>query len=403
MGGRSSSEWHRFLELPSAQEKKLRLLQQSPLAVKARREALEEEYRRWKMMRLVDVDSELQRLLGCNAQFRSVQRPAMQAIMRYESPVVAIMGTRAGKSVLFMLPASVSTKVTVVVVPLVALRFDIKARCDELGIVSGEWDSRRPYRSVQIMFVTPEAAVGEAFGHYINRERSMGRLDRIVIDECHSILDSLKGFRSRLLGLRELLRVETQMVYLTATLRPKEEKQFLDVMGLPEKSKCYWFRGQTTRKNIRYAVHEYNMEEEEKALVGLVEKLKRKYPLPGQVIVYCGTVARTRQMGKVLGAACYYREVGTVEEKKKIVRELTSGQRQVFTATNALGLGVDAPRIRAVVHVGVVRQMRQYAQESGRAGRDGEKSEAIIMRGYRMRGRKKAFVRVEGGEVEEDM
>ena len=67
------------------------------------------------------------------------------------------------------------------------------------------------------------------------------------------------------------------MVYLTATLRPKEEKQFLDVMGLLEKSKCYWFRGQTTRKNIRYAVHEYNVEEGEKAVLGLVEKLKKRY------------------------------------------------------------------------------------------------------------------------------
>ncbi|USP79367.1 hypothetical protein yc1106_06641 [Curvularia clavata] len=216
------------------------------------------------------------------------------------------------------------------------------------------------------MFVTPEAAVGEAFGHYINRERSIGRLDRIVIDECHSILDSLKGFRSRLLGLRQLLWVETQMVYLTATLRPKEEKQFLDVMGLPEKRK----------------LHEYNIEEEEKTVVGLVEKLKKRYPLPGQVIVYYGTIARTKQIGKVLEAACYYWAVGTVEEKKKIVRELTSGQQQVFAATNALGLGVDAPRIRAVVYVGGVQQMRQYAQESGRAGRDREKSEAIIMRGY---------------------
>ncbi|KAI1676246.1 Superfamily II DNA helicase [Pyrenophora tritici-repentis] len=382
----ASSEWHRFLELPSAQEKKLLPLQRSPLVVKARREALEEEYRRWKMMRLVDVDSELQRLVGCNAQFRSVQRPAMQAIMRYESPVVVIMGTGAGKSVLFMLPASVSTGVTVVVVPLVALRFDMKARCDELGIVSGEWDSRRPYRSVQIMFVTPEAAVGEAFGHYINRERSMGRLDRIVIDECHSILDSLKGFRSRLLGLRQLLRVERQMVYLTATLRPKEEKQFLDVMGLPEKSKCQWFRGRTTRKNIRYRVHEYNIEEEEKAVVELVEKLKERYPLPGQVIVYCGTIARTKRIGKVLGAACYYRAVGTVEEKKKIVRELTSGQRQVFTATNALGLGVDAPTIRAV-----------WAGWTGWGKERGD-----YHAGYRMRGRRKEFVGA-FGEVEEDM
>jgi superfamily II DNA helicase RecQ len=62
---------------------------------------------------------------------------------------------------------------------------------------------------------------------------------------------------------------------------------------------------------------------------------------------------------------------------------LTSGEQQVFTATNALGLGVDAPHIRVVLHVGTVRQMRQYAQESGRAGRQGDASEAIIMRGYR--------------------
>jgi len=45
----------------------------------------------------------------------------------------------------------------------------MKERCEELGIVSAEWDSRRPHESAQIMFVTPESAVGETFGHYINR------------------------------------------------------------------------------------------------------------------------------------------------------------------------------------------------------------------------------------------
>jgi superfamily II DNA helicase RecQ len=66
----------------------------------------------------------------------------MYAIMQHKSPVVVIMGTSAGKSVLFMLPASVLSGVTVVVVLLVALRGDMKARCDGLGIVSAEWDSR---------------------------------------------------------------------------------------------------------------------------------------------------------------------------------------------------------------------------------------------------------------------
>ncbi|KAH3934077.1 hypothetical protein HBH53_264890 [Parastagonospora nodorum] len=95
------------------------------------------------------------------------------------------MGTGAGKSILFMLPASVSTGLTIVVVPLVALRFDMKERCDKLRIASAEWNSRRSDESAQIMFVTPEAAVGEAFGQYMNRQQAMGRLDRIVVDECH--------------------------------------------------------------------------------------------------------------------------------------------------------------------------------------------------------------------------
>ena len=60
-----------------------------------------------------------------------------------------------------------------------------------------------------------------------------------MVNKCHTVLDSLKGFRSRLLRLRELLRVETPIVYLTATLRPKEEKGFLDIIGLPDKSKCH--------------------------------------------------------------------------------------------------------------------------------------------------------------------
>lgn len=121
------------------------------------------------MMRLVNVDSELKTLLGKQAAFHSVQKPAVQAIMQHRSPVVAIMGTGAGKSVLFMLPASVSSGVTIVVVPLVALRFNMRERCKQLGIVSAEWDSRRPQEGAQIMFVTPKAAVGEAFRHYINR------------------------------------------------------------------------------------------------------------------------------------------------------------------------------------------------------------------------------------------
>jgi superfamily II DNA helicase RecQ len=76
----------------------------------------------------------------------------------------------------------------------------------------------------------------------------------------------------------------------------------------------------------------------------------------------------------------YHRNVSSVKKKKKIVRALQEGTQQVFTATNALKLGVDAPTIRVVIYVGLVRRLRNYAQKSGRAGRNEQASEAIIVR-----------------------
>jgi superfamily II DNA helicase RecQ len=232
------------------------------------------------------------------------------------------------------------------------------------------------------VFVTPKAAVGEAFRHYINQQQAIGRLDQIVVDKCHVVLDSLDGFRSRMLALRNLVQAETQIVYLTATLRPREEQQFINAIGLPPKKQCKWFRRQTTRKNIQYQVHAYDVEDKQQAGIDLVEELKRKYPLPGQVVVYCSTRNRTVEIARVLGAVCYHQAVGSIKEKKEIVQQLTSSKAQVFTATNALGLGINAPTIQAVVHIGTVQKMQHYAQESRQAGRNSKVSKAIIMQPY---------------------
>ena len=136
----------------------------------------------------------------------------------------------------------------------------------------------------------------------------------------------------------------------------------------------------------------------------LVEEKKQQYPMPGQIIVYCDTVKKTKRLAAVLGCVCYHREAGSRAEKGEMVRQLTEGRQQVFTATNALGLGVDAPTIRVVIHVGVVRRLRDYGQESGRAGRDGLKSEAILLRGVRYDRAGNVFNPKDLGEdVEEDM
>lgn len=115
-------------------------------------------------------------------------------------------------------------------------------------------------------------------------------------------------------------------------------------------------------------------------LVGIVERKKKQYSEDGKIVVYCASVEQTKAVAAELGGICYHREAGTAEHKSGLLRQLKepSGHR-VFAATNALGLGVDAPTIRVVIHVGMIRRIRDYSQESGRAGRDGEPSEAIII------------------------
>ncbi|KAK4170629.1 hypothetical protein QBC36DRAFT_226075, partial [Triangularia setosa] len=129
---RVSREWHAFLMFDSVLQevgkKKTSRLQD------VESQATIEENRRWKLMRQIDIREQLQQILGQEAAFRGVQEPALQAIMKQESPVVVVMGTGGGKSMLFMLPARCSSGLTVVVVPLVSLRSDIKDRCDQLGI-----------------------------------------------------------------------------------------------------------------------------------------------------------------------------------------------------------------------------------------------------------------------------
>ena len=99
-----------------------------------------------------------------DAEFRGVQEEALRAIVQRRSPVVAVMGTSVGKSVLFMLPAVASRPgVTIVVVPLDSLRSNMVDWCRAADIRYEAWVAERPADGTQIVIVTPEGVVQEAF------------------------------------------------------------------------------------------------------------------------------------------------------------------------------------------------------------------------------------------------
>ncbi|BCR87440.1 uncharacterized protein ACHE_40003A [Aspergillus chevalieri] len=186
-------------------------------------EAEEHHMERRHQLQTMDMAAALQQMTGqAGMQFQGIQAPAMAAIQQGKSPVVAVMPTGGGKSMLFMLPAwAVPGGTTIVVVPLISLRQDMQQRCRRLGIPCMAWDRQQPCDEAAIVLVTPESAVTPDFHSFINRLVVMQRLDRVVIDECHIIMNQQKNFRSAMAQLGKLVRARTQMVFLTATLPPR--------------------------------------------------------------------------------------------------------------------------------------------------------------------------------------
>ncbi|KAJ3453241.1 hypothetical protein MRS44_018896 [Fusarium solani] len=392
-----SEEWHRLLGFPSATSgfgevlRPGRKRKNPSLHHEAMRDL---QLRRWKTLRRIDIDRELRRLYGEDTQFRGKQREAVDAIMMNRSPVVVVMGTGAGKSLCFMLPAaSCPGGLTVVIVPLVSLQGDLIDRCRKLNISCAEWRSDRAPCDVSIVFVTPESAMTKRFLDFIESRRAVAKVDRVVVDECHTILEGTPSFRPKLRELGALALVGLQMVYLTATLPPTLEYDFFSIVNARAED-VVMIRARTTRGNVVYSVISVPATTAREATAAIVNQAKEvidrkleEHPWPAKIIVYCQRVDATEDLAKELGCDAYHREVDTRDGKAERLRLWMSGSRRgqygegrVIVATNALGLGIDVPDIRAVVHIEMPRTMADYAQQSGRAGRDGQRSEAIVIR-----------------------
>jgi hypothetical protein len=248
----SSTDWHRFLGFGAGaeEEKASKKRKRAPFES----EADEARIDRWGRLRRMDTAAQLQQMMGKAAEFRGVQKEAIEAIVAGKSPVVVVMPTGAGKSMLFMLPAwAEQGGTTVVVVPLIALRGDMMRRCRKLGILCAEWDSRRPPDAAAVVLVTPESAVREEFATFLNRLRATRQLDRIVIDECHIVFNRRYDFRKEMQKLGKLAAAETQIVMLTATLPPSEENELFRRMYV-ERDQVTLFRAETARTNVAYSV-----------------------------------------------------------------------------------------------------------------------------------------------------
>ena len=376
---RVSTSWHRFFNFGSQDIVSGRRVTESLFSV-ARSTVREKRLQR---LRQVDLLGRLQQLLrNPQANFRGNQKDALDAVIRGFSPVLQITRTGGGKSLTFLLPSYCSNDgTTIVVVPFVALQDDLQKRCISLSIRCEIW-STGEIQTAPIILITPESFTTKRFRDFLNRLAVRQQLDRIVLDECHTVLDSSYDFRPQLRTIGGILQsLGTQLVFLTAILPPRDEEEFFTTLYL-DRAKAVVIRQPTTRPNIQYGVREVtSAEEEDLEGVEIVKAgLAESWDTAGlpKIIIYCQRIDRAEELAEQLNCGVYHSKVGTTAEKSRIVEDWVALGGPIV-ATAALGAGVDISDIRGVVHIGLPKSLRDFVQESGRSGRDGFRSASIVV------------------------
>ena len=329
---------------------------------------------RFELVRPEDLKQAMQKALGCQTvEFRSKeQESAMKAIMDGETPLIIILPTGGGKSLLFMVPGCLKEPgITIVVAPFRALVNDLVNRLKRMGIDCLEWTGREN-NAAAIVVVSADIAGSLGFLTYASLLKRQGLLKRMFIDECHLIFTS-SDYRPKLAKLKDLRAVGCQMILMTATLPPLLEYQLEESMLV---SLGRYIRASTVRENIRYMVRQCKGEELIENAVSICMRQQRR--MEGQKgVIYCRSRRQCEQVAEEL--ECGYYHAGYLDKEDDLDEWLEKGG--FITATSALGTGVDYKGITFVLHVGMPYGMIDFAQESGRAGRGGETVDSMILVG----------------------
>ncbi|MGH2508250.1 MAG: RecQ family ATP-dependent DNA helicase, partial [Ktedonobacteraceae bacterium] len=378
---------------PSIQNKLQKLLEENQLPSSI----ISEEA--WDTIALPRIERTLKGIWG-ERQLRSFQLEALRAVLTGRD-VLTLAPTGSGKSLTYQLPALLRPGCTLVISPLVALiRDQVTTLREQYGLfmvnslISG-------MSSAEQEEVLNEARAGKVKLLYIAPERLRDPrfratllqlpLVQLVVDEAHCISTWGHDFRPDFLEIPQLLSslIEQRLPVhaLTATATPLVQQEITMVLqfgtpGNTQRLKPLIHHNQDRRQNLIYRTYHYaTVQEGEKRVVEITRQILADHEKGGPGIVYVATRAKAERLAELLRAnniTAYAYHGGLPAAERHTIQELfMSGEIEVVCCTNAFGMGVDKQNIRFVLHYDHPASVEAYAQETGRAGRDGKDAFAI--------------------------